>query len=119
AAASASSRYVITPASQRSAGCAGRRRATASMRPAKLPLTTRSAQIVLEPQALPDLGWHPVARRVGRQGRLGGGVHAPLGRVAILARGGVEVGAARVGDDGDVAVGLASGGDRPVDLTVV
>src|SRR6185369_12739351 len=102
ATAAASAPYVSRPPSQRSAGWSGRRRATAPIRPAKFPLTARSAQIVLEPETLPHLGRNPVARRVGRQRRLGGGVDAPLRRVAVLARGRIEVGAARVGDDGDV-----------------
>src|SRR5438045_7775889 len=103
----------MAPPFQRSARRSGRSRATSSIIRAKL------AEVVLDAQPLPDVGRYAVARRVGGQRGLGGGVHAPLGGVAVLARGGIEVGAARVGDDRDVAVGLAARGQRPVDLAVV
>ena len=57
--------------------------------------------------------------RVGAERRLGRGVHAPLGGVAVLTGRGIEVGAARVGDDHDVAVRLAPRGERPRHLPVV
>src|SRR5437899_1092698 len=50
---------------------------------------------------------------------LGGCVEAPLAAVAVLGRRRIEVRAARVTDDQQVAVGLAAGGDGPVHLTVV
>src|SRR5439155_8073818 len=74
---------------------------------------------VFEVDPLPDVGRHAMARRVGRERGLGGRVHAPLGRQAVLARRRVEIRATGVRDDGDVAVGLAPRGDRPVHLPVV
>ena len=60
-----------------------------------------------------------MARRVAAERGLGRRVHAPLRGVAVLLGGGIEIGAAGVGDDRDVAVGLTARGERPRDLAVV
>src|SRR5438094_10569509 len=83
------------------------------------PQSLRTGQEVLEPQPLPHLERHAMARRVAAERRLGRRVHAPLRGVAVLLGGGIEIGAAGVGDDRDVAVGLTARGERPRDLAVV
>src|SRR5215831_4477573 len=109
-----SSAKVSVPVSQTSAGRAGSCRAVASIREAKLKAE------VLQAEPLPYLGRDAVPWRVGGEGGLGGGVHAPLRREPVLAaRGGVEVGAAGVSHDGDVTVGLAARGQGPRHLAVV
>src|SRR3990170_8775988 len=111
--------HVSAPPSQTSAGAPGSRRAVASSSRAKFSLTRDSGEVVLQVDPLPDLGRHAVARRVRRQRRLGRGVHPPLRGVPVLPGGRVEVRAARGGDDGDVAIGLAARGDGPGHLAVV
>src|SRR6185295_382627 len=126
AARASSSRQLSAPPSQTSAGCPGRRRAAAPSSAATFgggSVVTRRERpllhVVLQVEALPHRGRYAVARRVAGEGGLGGRVHAPLARVAVLAGRGIEVGAAGAGDDPDVAVGLAAGGDGPRDLAVV
>ena len=74
---------------------------------------------IFEVNALPDLARNTMARRVSGEGRLGCGIDAPLCGIAVFLGRRIEIGAARVADDCDVAIRLASSRDRPVDLPIV
>src|SRR5262245_3494993 len=92
----ASSPYVSDVAPSTIAMCSGARRTAASISDAKLCCTRLLQAECLRIDALPDLGRHAMAGRVGCERRLGGRVDAPFPGVAILTRRRIEIGAARI-----------------------
>src|SRR5438067_13420607 len=74
---------------------------------------------IFEVDALPDFARDAMARRVGGERWFSCGVHAPFCGVAIFFGRWIEIRAAGIRNDRDIAIGLTSGRDSPVDLPVV
>ena len=74
---------------------------------------------IFEVDPPPNFRRDAVARGESCERGFGRGVHAPLPGIAIFFGRRVEVRAARVADNGNVAIRLATRRDRPIDLPIV
>src|SRR5574341_533659 len=74
---------------------------------------------IFDIDAIPNVLRNAMAWRECGERRLGRRVDAPFGSVAVFFGRRVEIRAAGIGHDGDVAIRLATGCDRPVDLPII
>src|SRR5207248_5957093 len=74
---------------------------------------------IFEVDALPDFARGAVSWSKGRKRRFGCSIHAPFCSVAVFLGRWIEIRAAGIRNDRDIAIGLTSGRDRPVDLPFV